>query len=136
MKSKKKPAKPKSKRSRMPNWFPLDEEMKELSAMLEGEVSDWPEVSKKNMFGYQGLYRNGQIFAALPRSKAMKSPRSLMLKFANASPTMLNSLEKDSRIDTVSGMSGARWFFFELDEASAMKDALGWLARAYDAAKK
>ena len=104
--------------------------------MLEGEVSDWPEVSKKNMFGYQGLYRNGQIFAALPRSKAMKSPRSLMLKFAIASPTMLNSLEKDSRIDTVSGMSGARWFFFELDEASAMKDALGWLARAYDAAKK
>jgi hypothetical protein len=136
MKSKKKPAKPKSKRSRMPNWFPLDEEMKELSAMLEGEVSDWPGVSKKNMFGYQWLYRNGKIFAALPRSKAMKSPRSLMLKFANASPTMLNSLEKDSRIDTVSGMSGARWFFFELDEASAMKDALGWLARAYDAAKK
>ena len=136
MKSKKKTAKPKSSRSRMPKWFPIDDEMKELSALLEGEVSGWPEISKKNMFGYQGLYRNGKIFAALPRSKAMKSPRSLMLKFANASPTMLNSLEKDSRIDTVSGMSGARWFFFELDEASAMKDALGWLGRAYEAAKK
>ena len=136
MKSKKKAAKPKSSRSRMPSWFPLDEEMKELSAMLEGEVSGWPGVSKKNMFGYQGLYRNGKIFAALPRSKAMKSPRSLMLKFANASPTILNSLEKDPRVDTVSGMSGARWFFFELDEASAVKEALGWLGRAYDAAKK
>jgi len=136
MKSKKKAAKPKSSRSKMPNWFPLDDEMKELSAMLEGEVSGWPGVSKKNMFGYQGLYRNGQIFAALPRSRAMKSPRALMLKFANASPTILNSLEKDPRVDTVSGMSGARWFFFELDEASAMKDALGWLSRAYEAVKK
>jgi hypothetical protein len=134
MESKKKAAKPKSSRARMPKWFPLDEEMKELSALLEGEVSGWPGVSKKNMFGYQGLYRNGTIFAALPRSRAMKSPRALMLKFENASPTILNSLEKDPRVET--GMSSARWFFFELDEASAMKDALGWLARAYDAAKK
>ena len=136
MKSKKKAAKPKSSRSKMPNWFPLDDEMKELSAMLEGEVSGWPGISKKNMFGYQGLYRNGEIFAALPRSRAMKSPRSLMLKFANASPTILNSLERDSRVDTVSGMSGARWFFFELEEASAMKDALNWLSRAYEAVRK
>ncbi len=136
MKSKKKAAKTKSSRSRMPKWFPLDEEMKELSAMLEGEVSGWSGVSKKNMFGYQGLYRDGKIFAALPRSRAMKSPRALMLKFADASPIILNSLEKDPRVDTVSGMSGARWFFFELDEASAMKDALGWLGRAYEAAKK
>jgi hypothetical protein len=136
MKSKKKAAHPKSNRRKMPNWFPLDDEMKELSVMLEGEVSNWPGVSKKNMFGYQGLYRNGKIFAALPRTRAMKSPRALMLKFADASPTILNSLEKDSRVDTVSGMSGARWFFFELDEASAMKDALGWLSRAYEAAKK
>jgi hypothetical protein len=136
MKSKKKTSKPKSSRSRMPKWFPLDDEMKELSAMLEGEVSGWPGISKKNMFGYQGLYRNGEIFAALPRSRAMKSPRSLMLKFANASPTILNSLERDSRVDTVSGMSSARWFFFELEEASAMKDALSWLSRAYEAVKK
>ena len=136
MKSKKNTAKLKSSRSRMPKWFLLDEEMKELSAMLEGEVSGWPGVSKKNMFGYQGLYRNGQIFAALPRSRAMKSPRALMLKFANVSPTILNSLEKDPRVDTVSGMSGARWFFFELDEAFAIKDALGWLSRAYEAVKK
>ena len=136
MKSEKKAAKPKTSRSRMPKWFPLDDEMKELSAMLEGEVSGWPGISKKNMFGYQGLYRNGKIFAALPRSRAMKSPRALMLKFADSSPTILNSLEKDPRVDTVSGISGARWFFFELDEASATKDALGWLRRAYEAAKK
>src|SRR5258708_39402902 len=136
MKTKKKTPKAKSKRPKMPKFFPIDDEMKELSAMLEKEIADWPGVSMKPMFGYQGLYRDGKIFAALPRSRAMKSPRALMLKFADASPIILNSLEKDPRVDTVSGMSGARWFFFELDEASAMKDALGWLGRAYEAAKK
>jgi hypothetical protein len=136
MKPKKKAAKAKSKRPKMPKFFPIDDEMKELSAMLEKEVSDWPGVSKRPMFGYQGLYRNGAIFAALPRSRAMKSPRALMFKFASISPALLESAKKDSRVDTVSGMSGAGWFFFELDDASATRSALGWLGRAYEAAKK
>jgi hypothetical protein len=136
MKPKKKTAKSKSKRPKMPKFFPIDDEMKELSAMLEKEISDWPGVSKKPMFGYQGLYRNGVIFAALPRSRAMKSPRSIMFKFASVTPAILASANKDSRVDTVSGMSGAGWFFFELDEVSATREALGWLGRAYEAAKK
>jgi hypothetical protein len=136
MKPKKKTAKPESKRPKMPKFFPIDDEMKELSAMLETEVSDWPGISTKPMFGYQGLYRGGKIFAALPRSRAMRSPRSIMLKFASASPAILESAKRDSRVSTVSGMSGAGWLFFELDEAAATKDALGWLGRAYEASKK
>jgi hypothetical protein len=134
--SKKKTAKPKSNRPRMPEWFPVDDEMKELSDMLEKEVSGWPGVSKRPMFGYQGLYRDGVIFAALPRSRAMKSPRSLMFKFASMSPALLDSAKKDFRVDTNSRAPGPGWFMFEMDEASATKDALGWLGRAYDAAKK
>jgi hypothetical protein len=76
------------------------------------------------------------IFAALPRSRAMKSPRSLMFKFASASPAILESAKKDSRVDTSSTMPGAEWFFFKLDEAAATKDALDWLGRAYEAAQK
>jgi hypothetical protein len=136
MKSKKKVAKIKPKRSKMPEWFPIDDEMKELSAMLEKEISDWPGVSKRPMFGYQGLYRDGAIFAALPRSRAMKSPTSIMIKFASITPAILESAKKDSRLGTGSKMSGAGWFFFELDEASAMPSALGWLGRAYEAVKK
>jgi len=120
----------------MPKWFPVDDEMKELSAMLEKEVSDWPGISMRPMFGYQGLYRSGKIFAALPRSRAMKSPRSLMFKFASMTPATLECARNDSRIDSISGMSGAGWFFFELDDASATKGALGWLGRAYEAVKK
>ncbi|HUC55448.1 MAG TPA: hypothetical protein VMR90_15460 [Candidatus Cybelea sp.] len=136
MKAKTKAAKAKSKRPKMPKFFVIDDEMKELSAMLEQEVSDWPGISKKPMFGYQGLYRGGKIFAALPRSRAMRSPRSIMLKLASASPTILESAKKDSRVSSVSGMTGAGWVFFELEEASATKEALGWLNRAYEAAKK
>ena len=136
MKPKKKTAKAKSKRPKMPKFFPIDDEMKKFSAMRENEISDWPGASKKPMFGYQGLYRNGVIFAALPRSRAMKSPRSIMFKFASVTPAILASANKDSRVDTVSGMSGAGWFFFELDEASATREALGWLGRACEAAKK
>jgi hypothetical protein len=136
MKSKKKTPKPKPKRPKMPKFFPIDDEMKELSSMLEREVSDWPGISTKPMFGYQGLYRSGKIFAALPRSRAMQSPRSIMIKFASASPAILESGKKDSRVSSVSGMSGAGWLFFEMDEAAATKDALGWLGRAYEAAKK
>jgi hypothetical protein len=136
MKPKKKTPKTKSKRPKMPKFFPIDDEMKELSAMLEKEVSDWPGISKKPMFGYQGLYRDGKIFAALPRSRAMKSPRSLMFKFASVSPAILESAKKDSRVDIFSRVPGPGWFMFDLDEASATKDALGWLGRAYEAAKK
>jgi hypothetical protein len=136
MKPKKRAAKTKSKRPKMPKFFPIDDEMKELSAMLEREVSGWPGISKRPMFGYQGLYRNGKIFAALPRSRAMRSPRSLMFKFASMTAATLESVKKDSRVSTVSGMSGAGWFFFELDEVSATKDALGWLGRAYEGAGK
>jgi hypothetical protein len=136
MKPKKKAAKTKSKRSKMPKWFPIDDEMRELSAMLEKEVSDWSGVSKRPMFGYQGLYRDGAIFAALPRSRAMKSPRSIMFKVASVTPAILESANKDSRVDTVSRMPGAGWFFFELDAPSATQGALGWLGRAYEAAKK
>src|SRR5713226_8494550 len=104
MKPKKKATKTKSKRSKMPKFFPIDDEMKELSAMLENEISDWPGVSKKPMFGFQGLYRDGVMFAALPRSRAMNSPRSIMCKFASASPAVLDSVKKHSRVDTVSAM--------------------------------
>src|SRR5260370_7379188 len=127
MKRKKKTAKPKSKRPKMPKVFPIDDERKELSAMLEKEVLDWPRVSKKPMFGYQGLYRDGKIFAALPRSRAMRSPRSIMLKFTSASPAIIKSAKKDSRVSSVSGISGAGWLFFEMDETSATKDPLGCL---------
>jgi hypothetical protein len=136
MKPKTKPAKTKSSRPKMPKFLPIDDEMKELSAMLEKEISDWTGVTKKPMFGFQGLYRNGVIFAALPRSRAINSPSAIMLKFATTSPAVLDGIKKDSRFGTVSIMSKSGWLTYDLNEASATKDALRWIGRAYEAAKK
>jgi len=136
MKPKKKAHEAKSSRKRMSKWFPIDDEMRELSAMLEKEVSDWPGVSKRPMFGYQGLYRDGAIFAALPRSRAMQSPRSFIFKLASVSPAILDTAEKDPRVDTSSRTSGPGWFLFEMEDASGMQSALRWLERAYQAARK
>lgn len=134
MKSRKRPAKPKSKRSR-PKLFPIDDEMKELAAMLEKEISDWPGVKKKPMFGFQGFYRDGVIFAGLPRSRAMHSPRSLIFKFASMSSANRDSAKQDSRIDTISRMPGSGWLAYEVNSASDLRDALEWLGLAYKAAK-
>jgi hypothetical protein len=120
----------------MPKLFLIDDEMRELSAMLEKEISDWPGVSKKPMFGFQGLYRDGVIFAALPRSRAMNSPRSIIFKFASVTPAILDSAKNDTRVEAVSKMPGSGWFALELSEALAMQGALSWLARAYEAAKR
>jgi len=118
----------------MPKFFLIDDEMKEFSAMLEKEASSWPDVSKKPMFGYQGLYRGGAIFAALPRTRAMKSPRALMLKFGSVSPKIQAVAGKDPRVGALSAMRGAGWFTFEVDGPAAVGEALGWLSRAYKAA--
>lgn len=136
MKPKKKAAKTKSRRAKMPKLFRIDPEMKELSGMLEKEIAEWPGVSKRPMFGFQGLYRDGVIFAALPRTRAMTSPRSIIFKFPSTSPAILEAIKKDSRVDSVSNMPGSGWFAFEVEEASSTQGALGWLGRAYEAAKK
>lgn len=135
MKTKKRAAKTKSRRSKMPKLFPIDDEMKELAAMLQKEISDWPGVTKKPMFGFQGLYRNGVIFAALPRSRAMHSPRSLIFKFASMSSANMDAAKQDSRIDAISRMPGPGWHSFEVRSTSDLRDALEWLGRAYKAAK-
>jgi hypothetical protein len=136
MKARKKTPTAKSRHPKMPKWFPVDDEMRELSAMLEREVSTWPGISKRPMFGYQGLYRDSVIFAALPRSRAMNSPRSIMFKLTAMSQALLNSVNKNSRVNALSRVPGPGWFLFEMDEATATQSALGWLGHAYEAAKK
>lgn len=136
MKARKKTSKAKSRRPKRPKWFPVDDDMRALSGMLEKEVSDWAGVSKRPMFGYQGLYRDGVIFAALPRTRAMKSASSILVRFTAMSPAILNSAEKDPRVDTLAGVPGPGWLMFEMEGAPAIRSALGWLERAYEAAKK
>jgi len=117
--------------------FPrISEEMKQWSALLEGELNTWPHISTKKMFGFLSFYRKGAIFAALPRTRGLDSPSSLILKFSAMAPRLLKRAEADDRMSTRTRAPGEGWFSFELRSESDLRDALRWLNRAYEASAR
>ncbi len=114
-----------------PKMPPISEEMKLWSAMLKTELTGWPQVTSKPMFGMSGIYRRKRIFAALPVTKGFDTPSSIIFRF-DPMPADLNQRAlKEPRITP-----GTRWFSFEVQSAEDLRDALWWLNQAYEAAKK
>jgi hypothetical protein len=124
----------KTKRPR-PNMPPASEEMKEWCAMLGNELSTWPRVTARPMFGLRGFYRGKKIFAALPVTRAIKNPNSLIFRIKPMPPDLLERAKKEPRIDTETRAPGAKWFIFELNSEADFRDALWWINQAYDHAK-
>ncbi len=116
-----------------PKLLKLSEEMARWSALLGAEVATWPGISTKPMFGFIVYYRRKRIFAGLPKTKAMHSPNSIIFKFQHPTKALVTALHRDPRV-SISGMGGAGWQCFELGSDSDLRDALGWLDRAYRAA--
>jgi hypothetical protein len=112
-----------SKRPALPK---ADVEMQRWSAMLEEEISTWPRVSSRPMFGMVGFYRGSAIFAALPRTRAAETPFSLLIKLPDT---------RDDRLGGASG-PGAGWVTFEMESENDIPTALRWLERAYDKARR
>jgi hypothetical protein len=110
--------------------------MKQWSALLQSELSTWPHISTKSMFGFSSFYRRGTIFAALPQTRGFNSPSSLIVKFNPMPPALLKRAQADSRMDTNTRLPGKGWFSFELHSAGDLRDALFWLNHAYEAAAK
>jgi hypothetical protein len=119
-------------RPRMPN---ASEEMKQWSAMLGNELINWPQVTTRPMFGLRGFYRGKKIFAALPVTRAIKNPNSLIFRIKPMPPELLERAKKEPRIDTETRAPGAKWFIFELNSEADFRDALWWINQAYDHAK-
>jgi len=111
------------------------EEMKQWSAMLGNELSTWPRVTTRPMFGLRGFYRGRKIFAALPATRAIKNPNSLIFRIKPMPPDLLERAKKEPRIDTENRVPSAKWFIFELNSAADLRDALWWLNHAYEHAK-
>jgi hypothetical protein len=124
--------KTKRPRPRMPL---ASEEMKQWSTMLGGELSTWPQVTARPMFGLRGFYRGEKIFAALPVTRAIKSPNSLIFRIKPMPPDLLERARKEPRIDTENAVPSAKWFVFELNSEADFRDALWWINQAYDHAK-
>jgi len=110
----------------MPKLWKIDTEMQRWCALLEEEVTTWPQVSTKPMFGMVALYRGKNIFAAVPRTRAAETERSVLVKLPGV---------KDKRLKRASG-PGAGWVPFEIDSESDIAEALRWLERAYEKAEQ
>ena len=100
--------------------------MQRWSAALGDEISTWPNVSSRPMFGMLAFYRGKNIFAALPRTRAVETPYSLMVKLPSAKPGQPKKRQGP----------GAGWMTFEMTSDEDLGDALRLLERAYAKAGK
>ena len=125
------PAKGKSRAMReRPKMPPVSEEMKQWSAMLKTEVSGWPQISTKPMFGMMGLYRGKKIFGGLPVTRGFDTPNSVIFRFDPIPSELEERASKDKRISP-----GKRWFSFDVRSTEDLRDALWWLNQAYERTK-
>ena len=113
-----------------PKMPPISEEMKQWSAMLKTEVSGWPQISTKPMFGMMGLYRRKKIFGGLPVTRGFDTPNSVIFRFHPVPPDLEQRAQKDARISP-----GKRWFSFNVNCTEDLRDALWWLNQAYERTK-
>jgi hypothetical protein len=133
----------KSKKSKRLPMLRVPEEMKEWGGVLEAELASWPEVSARPMFGMRAFYRKRRIFAAVPRTRALNSPTSVIFKLhAQRSGKKANNWDRqrqfhdmeDSRLKELR-MTSAGWLSFELNSAEDIRDALYWFEQAYNKAQ-
>ena len=108
-----------------PKLYKIGAEMQRWCALLEEEVSTWPDVSSKPMFGMRGYYRRQTIFAAIPRTRAAGSGFSLLLKLPRSK----------AHRGAPRGIPGAAWITFEMHAEEDIAAALTELARAYENAR-
>jgi hypothetical protein len=125
------PAKTRSRGMRdRPKMPPISEEMKHWSALLKTEVSGWPHVSMKPMFGMLGVFRRAKIFAALPVTRAIGTPNSVSFRFNPMPPDVNERAAKEPRF-----LPGTHWHSFEVHSTNDLRDALWWLNQAYERTK-
>src|SRR5258706_14515986 len=118
-----------------PKMLRVSEETKQLSAMLGTELSTWPRVTTRPMFGLRGFYRGKKIFAALPVTRTIKNPSSFIFRIQPMPPELQERAKKERRIDTENAVPSAKWLTFELNSEADFRDALWWLSQAYEHAK-
>jgi len=117
-----------------PKLTRVSEEMKRLAELLEAEMLAWPNVTSRPMFGLNGIYRGSNIFAVLPRTRAMDVPDSIAFRLLKRPRNIIDELRNDERI--VASTSEAKWISFAMESDSEIHAALKWLALAYRQAVK
>lgn len=111
-----------------PVLLPITDEMKQWSAMLGTELASWPQVRSKPMFGLVSYYRGANIFAALPRTRALNTPYSIIFKFHREDAATRRARKE---LQPYNGFPDAQWLAFELSGPQDFPQVLRWLDLAY-----
>jgi hypothetical protein len=96
----------------------VGEEMRHIFAILTRELSGWPEVRARSMFGMRAFYRGTLIFAMLPEKRAFERPGTIAYKLPAAIAT-----KPDKESDN--------WKLFDLESEVDIAAALACLDKAY-----
>jgi len=104
-------------------------QMREWSTLLGQELLAWRGVSFRRMFGMTVFYRDGVVFAALPRTLAFDPPSSIGFKICKQSPGIARLLRSDPRIVNHNQEKG--WITFQINGSQDLAGALQWFTRAY-----
>jgi len=118
------------KRGKFPS---ISEQMKAWSAAIGAELATWPECRSRVFFGFTAFYHGEDIFALLPRSRALDPAHAIAFKLESARPHLVNRAKRDPRM-SFTEMQKKRWFTFAVASDTDLRDALLWLGRAYEVA--
>ena len=112
------------------------DQMKRWSALLASEITAWPRVRTKHMFGFLSYYRKDTMFAILPRTRSFDSGDLIIVKFDPLPAKPMQRAQRDARVDTLTRRPGRGWFTFALQAEADVRDALWWLDQAFACAGK
>jgi predicted DNA-binding protein (MmcQ/YjbR family) len=115
-----------------PMLVAISDEMKQWSAMLEQEISAWPDVTTRPMFGLISFYRRKVIFAALPRTRALSNATSIIFRFDPLPPKLMRQAKSQAGLRPEGAFSKGHWLSLTLESTGSLRDALWWLNRAYE----
>lgn len=119
----------------------ISDAMRAWGEALRAEIEQWPGVSVRRSFGMTFAYRGEMVFAALPATRALHAEDAIMLKFEQESPAVGRRIAADPHF--IPGAlapghkgEGRKWRFFRIASDADIHAAIGWLAEAYQAARK
>ena len=112
------------------------------AATLQLELEQWPGVTAKRAFGMVMVYRRDVVFAALPGTRALYEEDAILIKFARESPALAKRIaaEKCFAPGTMQERGkkkhgeGRKWRIYLLLQERDAREAVEWLAHAYELA--
>ena len=122
---------------------PASEAAKRWADALRVELELWPGVVAKRAFGLLMVYRGATVFAALPVTRALFEEDAILIKFVRENPALLKKIaaEKSFAAGTMQERGrkkqgeGRKWRIYLLREERDAREAVEWLARAYQLAE-